>query len=240
VGYTVKRLCTICARGGSKGVPGKNLRVVAGRPLIAHTVAHALDSGIFDAVAVGSDSPEILEAGSAAGATHVVLRPAELASDHADKSPAIVHCGSEVERITGIAFDTFVDLDATAPLRSPRHVREAAALLEDSGAGNVYSVCPSRRSPYFNLVEVGADGVPRLCKPTDPPIVRRQDAPATYDMNASIYAWRRDAFFGAGAPVHMEGTRLYIMPEYTLFDIDGEFDIELVEYVLRRRFMVEA
>jgi len=234
MGVSMKRLCSVCARGGSKGVPNKNLRPLAGRPLIAHTVMQAAATGLFDEIAVSSDSEAILKAALEAGASRAILRPAELASDTVDKSPAIVHCGQEVERLTGLRFDSFFDLDATAPLRTPEHIREAVALLEDSKATNIYSVCPARRSPYFNLVETGPDGVPRLCKPMDPPIVRRQDAPPTFDMNASIYGWSRAAFFEAGAPVHMDGTRLYVMPDWTLFDIDSEFDFEIVEILMER------
>lgn len=85
MGYTLKRLCTICARGGSKGVPGKNIRVVGGLPLIAHSVVRALETGLFDALAVSSDDPAILEAAAQAGASILVQRPNEMATDRAPK-----------------------------------------------------------------------------------------------------------------------------------------------------------
>jgi len=156
------RLCTVCARGGSKGVKNKNTRLLNGRPLIQHTILQATQSGLFDDIAVSSDSEEILEAARAAGATRLITRPAELASDVSDKSPAIVHCGREVERLTGKVFDTFVDLDASAPLRTIRHIKEAVALLESGDISNVFTVCHSRRNPYFNMVEVAANGHPTL------------------------------------------------------------------------------
>ena len=230
----MKRLCTICARGGSKGVPNKNLRMVSGRPLIAHTVAQAVESRLFDAVAVSSDSEKILEAAGSAGADILVRRPEILATDYADKSPAIVHCGREAEERTGKRFDVFVDLDATAPLRRVEDIVGAVRMLEASGATNVYTVTPSRRSPYYNMVELDAENTPRLVKTVEPPVVRRQDAPATYDMNASIYAWTRDAFFDAGAPVHMDRTRVFVMPEASLFDVDSELDLEIVSLLLTK------
>src|SRR5690242_8213520 len=98
-------LCTICARGGSRGVPGKNARVIAGRPLIAHSIQQARDSGLFRYIAVSSDSAEILGAARAAGADILVQRPDNLATDVAAKPPAIRHCVEEVERTTGLAFD---------------------------------------------------------------------------------------------------------------------------------------
>ena len=230
----MKRLCTICARGGSKGVPNKNIRVVAGRPLIAYTVAQAVETGLFDAIAVSSDSDEILEAARVAGAGLLVKRPDELATDFADKSPAMAHCGRVAEELTGLRFDTFVDLDATAPLRAAGHIAGVVALLESTDATNVYTVTPSRRSPYYNMVELDVNNVPRLVKDLDPPVVRRQDAPPTYDMNASIYAWRRDAFLDAGAPVHMDGTRVFMMPEWSLFDVDSELDFDIVSLLLEK------
>jgi N-acylneuraminate cytidylyltransferase/CMP-N,N'-diacetyllegionaminic acid synthase len=230
----MNRLCTICARGGSKGIPNKNLRVLAGQPLIAHTVRQAKNSGLFTHIAVSSDSNRILEVAEAAGADIMVVRPPALASDFADKSPAIVHCGKEVERRTGQRFETFVDLDATAPLRRTADIRGAVLLLESSGASNVYSVCRSRRSPYYNMVELDTQNVPRLVKRVSPPPLRRQDTPVTYDMNASIYAWTRDIYMNHGAPIHTENSRVYVMSEETVYDIDTETDLEIVSMLISR------
>ncbi len=104
------RLATVCARGGSKGVKGKNLRMLAGKPLIAHTVRQALDSGMFAAVAVSSDDDAILEAGAAWGAHHLVKRPARLASDRAPKVPAIRRYTKTAEIRIGFRFATIIDL----------------------------------------------------------------------------------------------------------------------------------
>lgn len=230
----MSRLCSICARGGSKGVPGKNIRLIAGRPLVAHTVSQAVASGLFDAIAISSDSDEIIAAAVEAGANLPVKRPAELASDTAGKVGAIRHCVETAEERLGRRFDTLVDLDATSPLRAVEDIAGAVELLEGSDAPNVITAAPARRSPYFNLVEADADGVVRLSKPTDPPILRRQDAPACYDMNASIYAWRRDVFMDHAA-VFYEGTRLFVMPEERSHDIDSELDLEWVSYLMERR-----
>ena len=230
----MNRVCTVCARGGSKGVKNKNIRLLHGKPLIHHTIVQAIDSRLFDEIAVSSDSEEILDAARRAGATQSIVRPPELATDASDKSPAIVHCGAEVERLTSKRFDTFVDLDASAPLRTLRHIREAVALLESGDISNVFTVCHSRRNPYFNMVELDAEGRPRLCKAIDPPPVRRQDTPAVYDMNASIYVWRRREYFELGAPVLASKTRIYVMPEFTAFDLDSEFDFAIIESVFPR------
>lgn len=215
-------------------MPNKNLREVAGKPLIAHTIAHALGAGIFDVVAVSSDSVAILEAARGFGAHELVERPMELASDTAPKVPAIRHAVRAVEERRGMRFDVCCDLDATAPLRTEDDVRRAVALLEERGVQNVFSVVPARRSPYFNLVEVGADRVARLSKKLDKPVYRRQDAPACFDMNASIYVWRRDAL-ERGDTVFLDDTAAYVMDHRSAFDIDDEVDLKVVELLLKER-----
>src|ERR1700704_6139778 len=115
----MKRLCTICARGGSKGVKGKNLRPLLGRPLIAHSLEQARSCGLFELIAVSSDASEILEVARAFGADLLIQRPDELASDTAAKIPAIRHAVLEAESRSAQHFDTLVDLDATSPLRIP-------------------------------------------------------------------------------------------------------------------------
>lgn len=99
------RICTICARGGSKGVVNKNIRPLAGKPLIAHTIERAKASGLFACIAVSSDSPAILEAAATWGADYMIRRPEELATDNAAKIPAIRHCLAEAERLSGLKAD---------------------------------------------------------------------------------------------------------------------------------------
>jgi CMP-N,N'-diacetyllegionaminic acid synthase len=227
----MKRLCTICARGGSKGVKNKNTRQIAGKPLIAHTLEQARACGLFDLIAVSSDSQHILDVARDYGADLLVVRPDALAADTAAKVPAIRHCVEEVERITAIRFDTVVDLDATAPLRLVDDLTGAVKLLEERRVSNVITAAPSRRSPYFNLVEVGKDGVVRRSKSLGHEIVRRQDAPACYDMNASIYVWQRNALFEEPA-IFRQDTGLFVMPEERSVDIDNELDFRFVEMLL--------
>lgn len=234
----MRRICTICARGGSKGVKGKNIRPLLGKPLIAYSIEQAKASGLFEAVAVSSDSNLILETARQWGADFLIKRPDELATDQAAKLPVIKHCVAEAERLVGHAFDVVVDLDATSPLRISEDICNAVALLEHSGAGNILTAMPARRSPYFNLVELNENGVVVLSKPLKTPVVRRQDAPQCYDMNASIYVWTRDALFGKDT-VFNHDTRLYVMPEERSIDIDSELDFEFVEFLMSRRAQVQ-
>ena len=228
----MKRLCTLCARGGSKGVKNKNVRVLGGKPLIAHSILQARDSGLFDAIAVSSDDADILEAAREWGADHLVERPAELATDSAAKMPAIRHCVKTVMDLTGTDFDTFVDLDATAPLRIAKDIEGAVALLENSDADNVITGTPARRSPYFNLVECDSRGRVHLSKPSEQAVVRRQDCPPCYDLNASIYVWHRAALFADYETVIGANTLLFEMPEERSVDIDSELDFQFVAFLL--------
>ncbi len=224
-------LCTICARGGSKGVENKNTRMIFGHPLIAHSLRQARESGLFSHIAVSSDNAGILETATRYGADVLVQRPAEMATDTAAKIPAIRHCLLEAEKQAGQKFETLVDLDATSPLRTAQDIIDVLALLDTRSATNVITATPAHRSPYFNMVELDKDGVPRLSKQLPDVIVRRQDAPKCYDMNASIYAWHRQALLDMDI-LFGPGTRLHVMPRERSIDIDSPLDFRIVEMLL--------
>ena len=230
----MKSICTMCARGGSKGVVGKNARELLGKPLLAWSIEQAKQTGLFEAIAFSSDSDFLLETALEAGADIAVKRPDEMATDTAPKIPAIRHCLEQAIASTGMTPDVFVDLDITSPLRLPSDIAGAIELLNSSGARSVITGAPARRSPYFNLVEERTDGSVGLSKFADPPIVRRQDAPRCFDMNASIYAWRVVPFLENPA-VFYPDTRLFEMPEERSVDIDSDLDFTLVELLLRKR-----
>ena len=227
MGHPMKRLCTICARGGSKGLPNKNIRQMVGKPLIGHSILQAQSSGLFEAIAVSSDSMKILDISKKFGADYSILRPPELASDSAPKLPAIQHCVNEVETISGKTFDVIVDLDVTSPLRLIKDIEGAVRLLEDKNVSNVITGCPARRSPYFNLVEQDENGCVRLSKTPEKTIVRRQDTPECFDMNASIYVWKRKELMGSKSIFNAD-TLLFVMPEERSIDLDHELEFEYV------------
>lgn len=226
--------CTICARGSSKGVAGKNVRDLLGKPVLAWSIEQARESGLFDAIAFSSDSDALLDAALQAGADIAVKRPDEMATDTAPKLPAIRHCLEQAIAQTGRTPEIFVDLDVTSPLRLASDITGAVALLRESGTRNVITGAPARRSPYFNLVEQRTDGSVGLSKSANPPITRRQDAPRCFDMNASIYVWRVAPFLEQPA-VFYPDTRLFEMPEERSIDIDSDLDFALVELLLRQR-----
>lgn len=225
-------IASICARGGSRGVPGKNLRPLLGIPLVGHSVRQARRSGLFEMVSVSSDCPEILEAAGEEGADLLVERPSELASDSAGKLPAIRHNIERAEAHLGSRASIVVDLDATSPLRLVEDIVGAVELLRERGVGNVITGTPARRSPYFNMVEV-REGVARLVRPREQELLRRQDCPPVYDMNASIYVWRRDRLFTGG--VLGGDTALFEMPPERSFDVDSELDWKIVALLAAER-----
>lgn len=231
---SVKRLCTICARGGSKGVVGKNLMDLGGKPLLAHSIEQARASGLFAAIAVSSDAADILQAARDHGADLAVERPDEMASDQAAKLPAIEHAVRTAEERMSTRFATLVDLDATSPLRLPEDIAGAVRLLEENGVSQVITGAKARRSPYFNLVELDEEGRVRLSKSTTPPIVRRQDAPPCFDMNASVYVWSREGLFNRATPFNRDAL-LYEMPESRSVDIDSDLDVRFVRFLFSER-----
>ena len=225
------RIISICARGGSQGVPGKNIRNLCGKPLIAWTIEQAFASGIADRVLVSTDSPEIAEVARQHGAAVPFLRPAELATSTAGKVPVLQHLVEWIEANDG-PVTRLIDLDPTSPLREVADIVACDQLLdEDTGA--VITGYEAEKNPYFNMVERQADGFfERVCRP-DQEVIGRQRAPKVYSMNASIYVWHRQtlkpSLWDAGR------IRLHVMPRERSIDIDHPIDFDFVELLMKRR-----
>jgi len=224
-------VATICARGGSKGVPGKNIRLLCGKPLIVHTIEVAKKCQLINRIIVSTDAPEIAEIAKASGAEVPFLRPKELATDDAPKLTVIKHAIQFLESEEGYHTDIVVDLDPTSPLRTEKDIEACVRMVMDEGADNVFSVTKAHRNPYFNMVEV-IDGKVQLVKQLAQAVIRRQDAPQVYDLNASIYVWKREALMNNDS-IFLERTKIYVMPEWTT-DIDNEVDFEFVEFILEK------
>lgn len=223
-------LCTICARGGSKGVPDKNIREVGSKPLIAHTIEHALDWDRQSDVVVSTDSDRIAAVAREHGAAVPFMRPDELATDTAAKLPVIKHTVTECEREFDSTYDYVVDLDATAPLRTVEDIENCFQTVINTDAHNAYTVTEADKNPYFNMVEVDDDGYASLSKKTDTAVIRRQDTPTVYEMNASIYVFERDFLMETGS-VHGDKTRIAEMPPERSIDIDRPIDLAFVEFL---------
>ncbi|MFW0713413.1 cytidylyltransferase domain-containing protein [Aliarcobacter butzleri] len=227
-------LCTICARGGSKGVKNKNIKELNGKPLIAYTIEQAKASGLFQYIVISTDSDDIANVAKEYGAEVFFRRSEEMASDTAGKLDVIKDAFEKSEKYYNKTFDYLIDLDATAPLRIVEDIINSFKQFKEDDNDNLITAMPSRRSPYFNLVEQDKDGKVYLSKKLDSAVIRRQDAPKSYDMNASIYIWKRDIILNENS-IFLEKTGLYVMPEERSIDIDNELDFKFVEFFMKER-----
>jgi CMP-N,N'-diacetyllegionaminic acid synthase len=224
-------LATVCARGGSKGVKGKNVRVLHGKPLVQYTIECARQSARIDRFVVSTDSDEIADVVRGLGYDVPYKRPAELASDTAAKIDAIRHVTEFVERTEGFFPDIVVDLDIGVPLRTAEDVDRAVdALWSDEAMDAIVTVYPAERSPYFNMVEQQPGGYYAVVRRVTPPLVRRQDAPTVYSITPAVFGWRRD---------RMHVTHLYEgrwgvleMPIERSIDIDTEFEFRVIDSLM--------
>ncbi len=230
----MKVLCTICARAGSKGVPSKNIRPIAGKPLIVHTIEQALACPFITQTIVSTDGETIAQIAREAGALVPFLRPGELATDDASKIRVIQHAVRFFQE-KGESYDIVIDLDPTSPLRLASDIEAAFHQFLESDAFNLYSVTPARRNPYFNMVEVDGRGRARLCKPLSREVQNRQAAPRVYEMNASIYLYRTAFLLSGEITLHTENTIVYVMPPERSMDIDTALDFKIVELLLGER-----
>lgn len=224
---------TIFARGGSKGVPRKNLRMLAGRPLIAHAIELARSSQLIDRVVVSTDDAEIAAVARRFGAEIPFVRPSDLARDDSPEWLAWQHAIRALEELDGRRMDVFVCVPTTSPLRALEDLDGCITRLETSDADLVITVTPSARSPFFNMVTLDG-GRARLVNPPKDPIARRQAAPPVYDITTVAYA-ARPAFVLAANSMFEGNVQAVVVPRERALDIDTEFDLEIAEGLLSRR-----
>jgi CMP-N-acetylneuraminic acid synthetase len=227
-------LATICARGGSRGVPRKNIQPLASKPLIVYSVELALACPSIDRVLASTDDPEIAEVARQYGADVPFLRPAELAHDDSPKWPVLQHALRYAERYYGERVDALVDLDVGAPLRIVEDVERCVSELLSGDANVIVTACLADRNPYFNMVELGKEGYARLVKQTPKPVATRQEAPRVYSLNSAVYAIGRD--FLLRSEHWSEGrVRIVEMPPERSVDIDRPIDLAFAEFLMQHR-----
>tara|TARA_B100001121_G_scaffold309656_1_gene337310 strand:+ start:277 stop:1005 length:729 start_codon:yes stop_codon:yes gene_type:complete len=233
-------LCTICMRGGSQGVKSKNIRSINGKPLMYFTIKQAIKSGIFNHIVISTDSKKILNCAKSYGAEGWFMRPKRFSDNYSSKIPAIRHALIKSEERYNKKFDLIVDLDVTSPLRKVEDIINAYKFFTKKKADVLITGTKSRRNPYFNMVEIIKNRV-RKVKIAKKKIYRRQDAPQTFDMNASIYIWNRKTLINSTNEIRSlekntkSKTIFYEMPEDRSLDIDSELDFKLVEFLLKSR-----
>lgn len=226
-------LCTICARGGSKGVPNKNIRELSGIPLIAHTIKQALDFKLISRVVVSTDSEKIAAISKLYGAEVPFMRPASLSDDVSAKLPVIKHAVRYYIKELKYKPDYVLDMDPTSPLRVAGDIEKCLNLIiNDSNCDSVITGYTSNKNPYFNMIELTPEGFAVLSKKSEKQITTRQNAPVVYAMNASIYAWKTDILLNQEHVISGR-VKFFEMPEERSIDIDSEIDFKLVELFMK-------
>jgi CMP-N-acetylneuraminic acid synthetase len=229
----LKVLGVITARGGSKGIPGKNLKLLGGRPLIAYTVDAARQSGVLDRLIISTDDAAIAETARALGCEVPFVRPGELALDNTPHLPVMVHAVAWLRDHEHYTCDAVMILQPTSPLRVADDIRASVALLETSAADSVVGV--SRTPLHYNpmrALRIDDRGFATLFTTGEPVRrrhVRRQDLPVAWAINEAIYLFRTPALFGVEPNLYGDTTAAYVMPPergIAIDDSDDWIDVE--------------
>ncbi len=218
----------IPARGGSKRLPGKNIRPLAGIPLIAWTIRSALASGVFSEVLVSTDDPAIAEAAICHGASVPWMRPAELATDTATSMDVVLHALSVCESSRGVTFDSLMLLQPTSPFRSVETILRAEELHLRSGLQPIVSICAAKAHPEW-CFRMAHDGNLRRYLGDEPPLTRSQDLPPAYQINGAVYLATTDDLRQERSFVSSRTKGLVVPRLEENIDIDDDSDWQLAE-----------
>lgn len=228
-------LTLVTARGGSKGVPRKNLAPVAGKPLIAHTILAARAASGLDRVIVSTDDAEIADVARRYGAEVPFLRPAELARDDTPGIAPVLHALQWLEQEEDCRPAYVLLLQPTSPLRTAQDIEDAVRLARERDADSVIGVCEAKAHPYVAM-KLGVDGALQSYLDLDfddlqKKYPRRQDLPAAYLVNGALYLTRRDVLLNEKS-FYGKRTYGYVMPAERSLDVDTAWDLELANLIL--------
>jgi len=228
-------LITICARGGSKGIPGKNIKLLNGKPLIGYTidVAKKFKQHVTNTdIVLSTDSEEIKQVAEDCGLSSTYIRPDVLAGDTVGKIDVIVDVLQYYQQNLGKQYDYVLDMDVTSPLRNLSDLLTAFGILKNNPeAVNLFSVSPASRNPYFNMVEQKSNGFFAQVKKSEIGVFTRQSAPVVYDMNASFYFYRQSCFEQGYKGAITDRSLIYVVP-HLCFDLDHPTDFEFLSYLI--------
>lgn len=219
----------IPARGGSKGVPGKNIRPLNGKPLIHYTIETARSVFPDEYIMVSTDDQGIREVAEKTGLNVPFLRPADLATDTAGSREVLLHALGRAEA-AGYTADTVILLQPTSPFRTATHLREALQLFQP-GLDMVVAVKETRSNPYFVLFEDNAEGF--LEKSKTGMFIRRQDCPKVWEINGALYIINADSLRHESIGSFKKVVK-YVMDEFASHDIDTQFDWEMAEWLMNK------
>ncbi len=228
----MKPICIIPARGGSKGIPSKNIRILGDKPLIAHTITTAITSNLFSHVIVSTDSDEIASISQKYGAKVPFMRPKELATDDANTIDALIHAIEELNE-QNYEIETVVMRDCTCPFIDKEDMKGSIELFDSSTCDTVYAAILAHPNPYFGMGEINLDGYLEIPKTLDKKIIRRQDAPVVYDLdgmlvfNAKNFLQSKTLFTNKTLPYEISKEHGHM--------IDFEFDFKVAELLLKNK-----
>lgn len=225
-------LITICARGGSKGIPGKNIKPINGVPLIEYTINTAKSfSNLFESdIAISTDDLNIKKLCKTLGVEADYIRPFHLSTDSAGKIDTIYDLLIYHEKLKAKKYDYILDLDVTSPLRTIDDLKQAFESLQNNDRSlNIFSVTKANKNPYFNMVEKKEDGYYELSKKGN--FLTRQSAKPVFELNASFYFYKRFFFDSDSRKVINDFSLIYEMT-HTCFDLDHPIDFEFMSFLI--------
>jgi len=228
----MKSICFIGARGGSKGVPKKNIRSLNGKPLISYAIEAAINSKIFSHVIVSTENEEIAKIAKKYGAEVPFMRPKKLATDKAGMYEVILHGINNLKSL-GYEFDVLVNRDCTVPFIRNKDILKTINLLKRRKADAVYGVYKQHHNPYFNMMEVNSKGFLEYSKKIGNSVKSRQSAPIVFQLNGLFTInVKRLLEYGKW---HMPKILPYEIPTETGFMIDTEFEFQIAEMIANEK-----
>lgn len=230
----MKPLCLISARGGSKGVARKNLKLLGKKPLIAHTIESAINSKIFSNVVVSTEDEEIASVSKSYGAEVPFLRPKKFATDNASMTDVMLHGLNEL-KLLRYKFEIFVNRDCTVPFLRNKDIKNSILLLKKQKCDAVFCVYEQHLNPYFNMMEKNSKGYLQFVKNPNNRPSRRQDAPIVYQLNGS-FAYNVNTFLKTKNPFPPKSLP-FVIPSETGLMIDTEIEFKIAELLLTHKYM---
>lgn len=231
--YTMKPICFIAARGGSKGVPRKNIRMFGNKPLIAYTIEKSIKSKIFSHVVVSTEDNEIARIARQYGAEVPFMRPKKIAADTTGMAEVMLHGITELYSL-GYEFEIFINRDCTVPFIRDSDIVSSIKLLKQKKCDAVYAVYVQHFNPYFNMLEIGSNGYVRFSKKMKNRPHRRQDAPKVYQLNG-LFVYDAKKFLKFKTQYPPKGLP-WIIPAETGIMIDTELEFRMAEMMLKNNF----
>jgi CMP-N-acetylneuraminic acid synthetase len=231
----MKILITICGRAGSKGIPGKNIKILNGKPLLGYTIeiAQKIAKKYKAKISLSTNDPEIKKVAESYNLFSDYVRPNSLSTDTAGKIDTIKDLILYEEFLISEKYDYVLDLDITSPLRTFDDIEKSFDLMiKNPNAESLFSVNNAQRNPYFNMVELNSDGFYSLVKKVNKDeVLSRQGAPKVFDLNASFY-WYKRSFFDLNIKSPVSNKSLIYLMKHICFDLDHDLDFLFLEYLL--------